>query len=721
MMNLVSKNPDIAAEWHERNPQRAEEVSPRSTEPALWRCSECGAEWEQAPRPRFYTANPTTGCRSCKLSRKRVSRVAPEDSLAGKYPELVAAIWHPDNKIDPASIPPRSGKEVRWRCSCGKTWTAAPHTQTRKRDPMVGPGCLHGETSRTFASEHPDLVQFWHPDNPVGPTEVPPTSTRVVLWALPDGDTLERSVHAVSVSGHVVPDLPKHPVSQEPYGSQYMDDNPVAAWRLGRSSKEPVRWRCPEGHIYSTAPFNRFNGVGRCPVCRDAEKAEARADREAEQREKARLRAERKAAAAEDARQRREDKRAAAAEDARARAVARLEASGRLLSQVAPDIAAQLVGADPAQIAAGSGVPQTWECSEGHCWEATPHDRVGKGAGCPMCSGRVVSPGVNDLRSRFPDIAGELSGDVDPSTVSFGSNRPYRWCCRECGNEWTTTPNDRTYGGRGCPRCSHTGPSAAENEVAEFVAGLSGVGEVRRSVRGLLGETNLELDIYLPDRAVAIEYNGLIWHSTATGTAPDYHQRKFLLARDAGIRLIQVWEDDWARRRPVVEATLRAAIAPGSRATVAASDCTLDLNVPAGEASELLEHHDLRGPVTGEHDLFGLRAPGGGLVALAVGHRNRGDWHLDRYAEVCAVSGGLHRLLLAVEPAVGASTIVAMIPNDNPTARLADEGFRRDGDRSPAEMLLVAGERVPLTADSPFPTSELPRIFDSGATRWVRD
>lgn len=215
-----------------------------------------------------------------------------------------------------------------------------------------------------------------------------------------------------------------------------------------------------------------------------------------------------------------------------------------------------------------------------------------------------------------------------------------------------------------------------------------------------------------------LRLSGLLYKELAIQalTIPD------LLARDAGIRLIQVWEDDWARRRPVVEATLRAAIAPEARPTVAASDCTLDLNVPAGEAAELLEHHDLRGPVTGgEYDMFGLRGPGGGLVALAVGHLNREDWHLDRYAEACSVSGGLNRLLLAVEPAAGAATIVAGVPNDNPTAYLDDEGFRRDGDLSPAEMLLVAGSRVPLTGDIPSPATELPRIFDSGATRWVRD
>jgi very-short-patch-repair endonuclease len=51
-----------------------------------------------------------------------------------------------------------------------------------------------------------------------------------------------------------------------------------------------------------------------------------------------------------------------------------------------------------------------------------------------------------------------------------------------------------------------------------------------------------ELDIYLPDVKLAIEYNGLFWHSTKNSTSEDYHLMKSLRCREKGIRLIHIYE-----------------------------------------------------------------------------------------------------------------------------------------------------------------------------------
>lgn len=51
-----------------------------------------------------------------------------------------------------------------------------------------------------------------------------------------------------------------------------------------------------------------------------------------------------------------------------------------------------------------------------------------------------------------------------------------------------------------------------------------------------------ELDIYLPELKLAIEYNGIYYHSTEMGTSKDYHLRKSLMCRDKGIRLIHIYD-----------------------------------------------------------------------------------------------------------------------------------------------------------------------------------
>lgn len=54
----------------------------------------------------------------------------------------------------------------------------------------------------------------------------------------------------------------------------------------------------------------------------------------------------------------------------------------------------------------------------------------------------------------------------------------------------------------------------------------------------------LELDIYLPEKNLALEFNGLYWHSTMQ-KEKNYHQLKSMMCKEKGIRLIHIWEDEW--------------------------------------------------------------------------------------------------------------------------------------------------------------------------------
>lgn len=51
-----------------------------------------------------------------------------------------------------------------------------------------------------------------------------------------------------------------------------------------------------------------------------------------------------------------------------------------------------------------------------------------------------------------------------------------------------------------------------------------------------------ELDIYIPNLKIAIEYNGIYWHSIEHTNDKDYHLNKSLLCRKKGIRLIHIYE-----------------------------------------------------------------------------------------------------------------------------------------------------------------------------------
>ena len=57
-----------------------------------------------------------------------------------------------------------------------------------------------------------------------------------------------------------------------------------------------------------------------------------------------------------------------------------------------------------------------------------------------------------------------------------------------------------------------------------------------------------ELDIYIPSKQMAIECNGIYWHSFKD---PSYHINKYIKCEELGIQLITLWED-WIKIKPEI-------------------------------------------------------------------------------------------------------------------------------------------------------------------------
>ena len=60
----------------------------------------------------------------------------------------------------------------------------------------------------------------------------------------------------------------------------------------------------------------------------------------------------------------------------------------------------------PADVSAGSHRPVWWRCEKGHSWRASIHSRS-SGCGCPICAGRQILVGENDLATVDPELAQE--------------------------------------------------------------------------------------------------------------------------------------------------------------------------------------------------------------------------------------------------------------------------------------------------------------------------
>ena len=68
-----------------------------------------------------------------------------------------------------------------------------------------------------------------------------------------------------------------------------------------------------------------------------------------------------------------------------------------------------------------------------------------------------------------------------------------------------------------------------------------------------------ELDIYIPEKHIAIEFNGNYWHSSELKDI-HYHQEKSLNCLKLGIRLIHIYEYEWVNDKENIKLFLKNTI-----------------------------------------------------------------------------------------------------------------------------------------------------------------
>jgi Zn finger protein HypA/HybF involved in hydrogenase expression len=131
------------------------------------------------------------------------------------------------------------------------------------------------------------------------------------------------------------------------------------------------------------------------------------------------------------------------------------------LATTNPELAEQADGWDPTTLSAGSSRKVGWKCELGHSWNAQVANRSLWG-GCPVCSGRKVQAGFNDLATTNPRLAAQADG-WDPTTVTAGSNIRVKWKC-EFGHKSVVPVSQRSQ--YGCPVCSGHKVLAGFNDLA---------------------------------------------------------------------------------------------------------------------------------------------------------------------------------------------------------------------------------------------------------------
>lgn len=164
--------------------------------------------------------------------------------------------------------------------------------------------------------------------------------------------------------------------------------------------------------------------------------------------------------------------------------------------------------------------------------------------------------GGNDLTklvevTHYSCIDSLLNGDIK-CTDSIKTK------CPICGNYdehllssvWSYTKNDFSHDTlpmcRSC-RCLFV-ISRYEQEIANIISTFYN-GECIRNNRTIL--TGKELDLYYPEKKIAIEFNGDYWHSDEFKDS-NYHYNKYKQCKDLGITLVSIFEYDWNSRKEII-------------------------------------------------------------------------------------------------------------------------------------------------------------------------
>lgn len=135
--------------------------------------------------------------------------------------------------------------------------------------------------------------------------------------------------------------------------------------------------------------------------------------------------------------------------------------------------------------------------------------------------------------------------------------------------------------------------SSAEKEICSILDSL----EVKYISNSKSIIAPYELDIYIPDRRIAIEFNGNYWHSSSQISSRSlsynngkyYHQNKSKLCQENNIRLIHIFEYEWDNKKEKIISYLKNILLPC--AEIGARLCEVkEISFKESEAFENLYH-----------------------------------------------------------------------------------------------------------------------------------
>jgi hypothetical protein len=134
--------------------------------------------------------------------------------------------------------------------------------------------------------------------------------------------------------------------------------------------------------------------------------------------------------------------------------------------------------------------------------------------------------------------------------------------------------------------------SKEQDDVVDFIRSIYS-GPLMENTQKVLPNRK-EIDIYLPDVKLGIEYNGNYYHSELIGKKDSkYHIGKTIAANELGIHLIQIFSDEWLYKKDIVKEKIRRFLVPIEH-KIYARKCIVK-EIDANDKNNFLEKYHIQG------------------------------------------------------------------------------------------------------------------------------
>lgn len=515
MKKYITNIPTLIEEWdwdaNAKEGLNPKNLSHGSTKVAHWIC----------PKGHKYTARidhrsiMNSGCPYCAGKKAIIG----ENDLLSTHPHLnVEWDYEKNQDLMPQNFLAGSNRSIFWICKkCGHRWAAKisaralrgtgcpicaveQRTKTKTRNIITKKGSL--------LETHPELASEWDNDSNgnLKPHMITSGSNKKVFWIGKECGHHWQATIANRVNGNGCPVCAgkKVLVGYNDLASKFpwiamqwhpsLNGENIPTDFISNSEKK-VWWLCPNcGHAYKASIYSRTILKTNCPLCKNKVVVRGHND----------------------------------------------------LTTTHPEIAKQWHPTknglkQPHDVVAGCNDKIWWLCESGHEWIASVSSRT-RGRGCPECA-KKSRPTVRQktyldkngsLLHNHPNIASQWhptkNGNLTPANITAGSSKKIWWIC-DMGHEWEASVNSRVRG-NGCPFCSGELATSYPEQILYFY--LSQVTKAINRYK-LFGK---ELDVYLPELNVGIEYNGHYYHKNRL----KQDEEKLNFFEEKGIRIIVIKE-----------------------------------------------------------------------------------------------------------------------------------------------------------------------------------